>query len=210
MIRVQHVPREILFTIQHNFDDLHVSLLKICPGCFDMSLQFQKFLQCCKKNLEDISLERENLKEDKLLSITPTQNNQIEILRVDGALENTILVAPIENSITITQVSQGNENNILLECLKYDPYKTKLEGGENNFQEEPIDLSLSSCHDKVNSMDSILSMDEKRKAKNREASRRYRQKIRKDPQLLLVLREQQKKRQKRYYEKLRNTHKHQK
>ena len=44
---------------------------------------------------------------------------------------------------------------------------------------------------------------EKRRLRNREASRRYRERARQDPELLKKMREQQKKRQKKYYAKVR-------
>jgi len=48
-----------------------------------------------------------------------------------------------------------------------------------------------------------LDPEERRRARNREASRRYREKARGDPGLLLKMREQQNKRQKKYYARLR-------
>jgi len=47
-----------------------------------------------------------------------------------------------------------------------------------------------------------LSQEERRKHRNREASRRYREKARGDPELLRKMREQQNKRQKKYYARL--------
>merc|ERR1712025_1129688 len=47
-----------------------------------------------------------------------------------------------------------------------------------------------------------LSQEERRKHRNREASRRYREKARGDPELLKKMREQQNKRQKKYYARL--------
>jgi len=47
-----------------------------------------------------------------------------------------------------------------------------------------------------------VSQDERRKHRNREASRRYREKARGDPELLKKMREQQNKRQKKYYARL--------
>merc|ERR1712126_263361 len=57
------------------------------------------------------------------------------------------------------------------------------------------------------SMDDIkatnpMSQEERRKHRNREASRRYREKARGDPELLKKMREQQNKRQKKYYARL--------
>jgi hypothetical protein len=47
-----------------------------------------------------------------------------------------------------------------------------------------------------------LSSDERRKHRNREASRRYRERARQDPELLRKMREQQNSRQNKYYESL--------
>merc|ERR1712025_474882 len=47
-----------------------------------------------------------------------------------------------------------------------------------------------------------LSQEERRRHRNREASRRYREKARGDPELLRKMREQQNKRQKKYYARL--------
>jgi len=47
-----------------------------------------------------------------------------------------------------------------------------------------------------------LNQEERRKHRNREASRRYREKARGDPELLKKMREQQNKRQKKYYARL--------
>jgi len=47
-----------------------------------------------------------------------------------------------------------------------------------------------------------LSSEERRRHRNREASRRYREKARSDPELLKKMREQQNKRQKKYYARL--------
>jgi len=49
-----------------------------------------------------------------------------------------------------------------------------------------------------------VSQDERRKHRNREASRRYREKARGDPELLKKMREQQNKRQKKYYARLKD------
>jgi len=48
----------------------------------------------------------------------------------------------------------------------------------------------------------LLSQEERRKHRNREASRRYREKARGDPELLKKMREQQNRRQKKYYARL--------
>ena len=48
-----------------------------------------------------------------------------------------------------------------------------------------------------------LNADERRKHRNREASRRYRERARGDPELLKKMREQQNARQKKYYARLR-------
>jgi len=48
-----------------------------------------------------------------------------------------------------------------------------------------------------------LNSDERRKQRNREASRRYRERAREDPELLKKMREQQNARQKKYYARLR-------
>merc|ERR1712025_301820 len=47
-----------------------------------------------------------------------------------------------------------------------------------------------------------LSQEERRRQRNREASRRYREKARGDPELLRKMREQQNKRQKKYYARI--------
>ena len=44
--------------------------------------------------------------------------------------------------------------------------------------------------------------EERKRVRNREASRRYRERVRRDPELVLKIREQQKKRQKKYYNKI--------
>ena len=49
----------------------------------------------------------------------------------------------------------------------------------------------------------LLNSDERRKHRNREASRRYRERAREDPELLRKMREQQNARQKKYYARLR-------
>jgi len=48
-----------------------------------------------------------------------------------------------------------------------------------------------------------MNSDERRKHRNREASRRYRERAREDPELLRKMREQQNARQKKYYARLR-------
>ena len=48
----------------------------------------------------------------------------------------------------------------------------------------------------------FLHPEERKRVRNREASRRYRERVRKDPELVLKIREQQKKRQKKYYNKI--------
>ena len=48
----------------------------------------------------------------------------------------------------------------------------------------------------------FLHPEERKKVRNREASKRYRERIRKDPELVSKIREQQKKRQKKYYNKI--------
>merc|ERR1719219_1064047 len=49
----------------------------------------------------------------------------------------------------------------------------------------------------------FLSTDERRRQRNREASRRYRERARDNPELLKKMREQQNARQKKYYARLR-------
>ena len=49
----------------------------------------------------------------------------------------------------------------------------------------------------------LLNSEERRKHRNREASRRYRERAREDPELLKKMREQQNARQKKYYARLR-------
>ena len=48
----------------------------------------------------------------------------------------------------------------------------------------------------------FLHPEERKRVRNREASRRYREIVRRDPELVLKIREQQKKRQKKYYNKI--------
>jgi len=48
-----------------------------------------------------------------------------------------------------------------------------------------------------------MSPDERRRCRNREASKRYRERARRDPELLKKMREQQNARQKKYYARLR-------
>jgi len=49
-----------------------------------------------------------------------------------------------------------------------------------------------------------MCQEERRRHRNREASRRYREKARGDPELLKKMREQQNKRQKKYYARLKD------
>ena len=48
-----------------------------------------------------------------------------------------------------------------------------------------------------------MTLEERRKQRNREASRKYRERARRDPELLKKMREQQNARQKKYYARLR-------
>ena len=48
----------------------------------------------------------------------------------------------------------------------------------------------------------FLHPEERKKVRNREASRRYKERVRRDPELMLKIREQQEIRQKKYYNKV--------
>jgi len=71
--------------------------------------------------------------------------------------------------------------------------------------EENQRQSLSHIQSQYQEVESCLSLhpDERRRLRNREASKRYRERARRDPELLMKIREQQKKRQKKYYAKIR-------
>ena len=72
----------------------------------------------------------------------------------------------------------------------------------SKFGQRTVENSLRSQADGYPSPNS-LDLDERRKQRNREASRRYRERARGDPELLKKMREQQNARQKKYYARLR-------
>ena len=67
----------------------------------------------------------------------------------------------------------------------------------------PIPVCQTQAHGNTFQPRHHIYPQEKRRLRNREASRRYRERARQDPELLKKMREQQKKRQKKYYAKVR-------
>ena len=75
-----------------------------------------------------------------------------------------------------------------------------------HFFDEPVSASTSTENNPTCSMMNpadLLNSEERRKHRNREASRRYRERAWEDPELLKKMREQQNARQKKYYARLR-------
>jgi len=79
-------------------------------------------------------------------------------------------------------------------CNVYDSSYTQIDTPEEQYNKQPT----------RSTKDQLLHSLERRRLINREASRRYREKARGNPELLLKIREQQKKRQKKYYAKAKN------
>ena len=110
---------------------------------------------------------------------------------------------------------QYKTNGNLLRVLRQRHHQTS--GGErlnNNLLDDvikqrlgclkPLDFSLQKEEEEIVSAGAVSSgSEERRRERNREASRRYRERARTNPDLLRRMREQQNARQKKYYARLR-------
>jgi len=164
------------------------------------------------------------------------KENFIEIVLHESENTNEQINLPqkVENTFTITEVKidpaqkriikhckdEENSSNKTIPSIsietnrEYDILHRKLYD-----QVAPLDLrkyqvsretsprSVAAKHQGCAEEGKILHTQERKKIKNREASRRYRERARRDPELLLRIREQQKKRQKKYYDKIRKNDK---
>jgi len=99
----------------------------------------------------------------------------------------------IHNQIKPLDLTKYQENKI----IDTKPDSERLD--DNDSQASKQIMNQSVFHSQYQS----LQPNERKKVRNREASRRYRERARQDPELLLRIREQQKKRQKKYYNKIR-------
>jgi len=131
----------------------------------------------------------------------------------------------VDNTITITEISNDTSNdnnkNLMLKKALTHPEEV-LDYFKDDIQMQPLDLrkfspiSIEIYQTNENNQIKLKDTDNKceqwnleqqknneiRRERNKFASRRYRERVKKDPKLLTKIREQQKKRQKKYYHKM--------
>ena len=161
---------------------------------------------------KEVELEKQNekIREAKMLEMKLLQQEERKYKPVKAIQ----LLEIYQNRITIQEttkypescLSQPVNSNITPDVsITMDTVNTPANENEHFF-DEPVSPSTSTENNPTCSMMNpadLLNSEERRKHRNREASRRYRERAREDPELLKKMREQQNARQKKYYARLR-------
>ena len=194
--------------------------LAICTNC-NLKLEgFKEFIEKLKNNitlLKMIKSERENDRE-----ITGKTNSEdcptIDVIK-DANIVN--VCDSSTNNINIAMKKCNTfENERMEELVDTSSTNSEKDSVENELNDEPVSpppssesctffnnfglpILVPSSSQESSLAKYIRTSDERRKQRNREASRRYRERARGDPALLQKMREQQNVRQKKYYERCR-------
>jgi len=164
---------------------------------------------------------------DNSIEIIPHGSNTvIESANLMENIENVVTITKINietkrDEAEKHQNEQMNTNNIQEEAKVYEEYFDQYDNQMKPLDLKMYDMDSSNVYDSSypqietpeeqynkqpnrSTKDQLLHSLERRRLINREASKRYREKARGNPELLLKIREQQKKRQKKYYAKAKN------
>jgi len=203
--------------------------LAICTNC-NLKLEgFKEFIEKLKNNITLLKLiksERENDRE-----ITEKTNSE-DCPTID-VIKDANIVNVCDSSTNNINIAMKNcntfENEGMEELVDTSSTNSERDSVENEINDEPVspppssenctffntlgvpilvpssiqESSVEQYKIKDPIMCRSLNSDERRKHRNREASRRYRERARGDPALLKKMREQQNARQKKYYARLR-------
>ena len=188
--------------------------LMICNICSNNLKQFKLFIEKSKRSLKRFELLRQ-WQENKEYQVCHENSIEIVLHESKNTMEQICSPEKIENTITITKLTMDEAQN--KSSFEAEKDFGNICGNSTRHQVAPLDLTINTASkdSELNNNDLPVPtqdrkqqhgsplFNEKKKMRNREASRRYRERARKDPKLLLRMREQQKKRQKKYYDKMR-------
>jgi len=180
---------------------MSITITEINQDDVEMEKEQEKFIKTKIKELK--TSKDEKRKEQK----------QRPVLKIDNTHLNKITIQETTNS---NDLSPGDKARFLVEpdvSLVEEPAPPAISvinkaevsllkpvGGESHHQRYWIEQNQDG--NGIMYMGS-MSPDERRRCRNREASKRYRERARRDPELLKKMREQQNARQKKYYARLR-------
>ena len=214
-----------------NSDAIFLSFLMICKNCSDKVREFRRFIEQSQNSLNNLVLTRYeyDVWDPQLRQEKQNKKNCIEIVLHDSenTKEQTNHPQKVENTVTITEVKMDDAQKRMIKHCNNEE-NTQCKTVLSNFVQAKREYDILHCklYDQVAPLDlrkyKVINREtsptkhqgtteerekihpqERKKMRNREASRRYRERARSDPQLLLKIREQQKKRQKKYYDKIR-------
>merc|ERR1711915_314177 len=208
-----------------NVESLLSYLQKICIHCLLKLEEVRSFVRRWKENAEQLLriTEEHGYGGPNVEPETNSIENYIEIViqEPESSFKCHNPVKRVDNTITITKIfsdisDDNNKSGMLKKALTHPDYF------KDDIQMQPLDLRKCSPTSiefyqinqnnqinlkEANNNSEQLNLEqqknnERRKERNKVASRRYRERVKKDPKLLTKIREQQKERQKKYYHKM--------
>merc|ERR1711915_619079 len=222
---LQHDHIQFIHFFNENVESLLSYLQKICIHCLSKLEEFRSFVRRWKENAEQLLRITEEHgtggpKGDP--EITSIENYiEIVIQEPESSFECHNPIKRVDNTITITEIfsdisNDNNKSGMLKKALINPDYF------KDDIQMQPLDLrklsptSIEFYQINQNNQINLKEADnnseqlnleqqknnERRRERNKVASRRYRERVKKDTKLLTKIREQQKERQKKYYHKM--------